>query len=360
MPISVMCQHCSAKMTAKDELRGRTVRCPKCQQSIVVEGPSKTATAASSQVARVHEERSEDVPRPKTQATSGATDSSQAGETTPAKSAQKSSRTKPRGADLPKDPDERYRAIQTIAIKGFDGNIEPVRSPLAYRAGMLLALGVMVLLPLVYIALIGVVGYAVYWHAVTNTGIFSMAAEARGRNSGKAMIFALMVYAAPILIGIILIAFMFKPLFSKPERSRKPRTLSREKEPLLFAFVDRLCDAVHAPRPKQIDVDLQVNASASFRNGIWSMFGSDLTLTLGLPLVAGLNMKNLPASWRMSSDTSLKALACELLMSFGRSLIGFSEWSMNAINGTPSSKNGRRSPTCALVGSSISRAAWFG
>lgn len=287
MPISVMCQHCSAKMTAKDELLGKTVKCPKCRESIVIEGAQKpvapTGVAPQSRVA----DKTQETSRPKAQA-KALDEAVEVAEVAPPRA----KRSAAKKSDLPDDPEQRYRAMQTIAIRGFDGNIDPIHSPLTYRAGMFLALCVMVVLPIVYVALIGLVGYGVYWHAVTNTGIFQLASETRGRNSGRAYLMALAVYSAPILIGIILVAFMFKPLFSKPERARKPRTLSREKEPLLFAFVDRLCDAVHAPRPKQIDVDLQVNASASFRNGVWSMFGSDLTLTLGLPLIAGLSMKN--------------------------------------------------------------------
>jgi len=84
---------------------------------------------------------------------------------------------------------------------------------------------------------------------------------------------------------------MLKPLFSRPAVRRKPQSLKREEEPLLFAFVERVCEAVHAPKPRRIDLDCQVNASASFRRGLWSMLGRDLVLTLGMPLVAGFNMR---------------------------------------------------------------------
>ncbi len=57
-------------------------------------------------------------------------------------------------------------------------------------------------------------------------------------------------------------------------------------------FIDRLCDAVHAPRPRRIDVDCQVNASAGFRRGMLSMLlGRDPVLTIGLPFVAGMNAR---------------------------------------------------------------------
>lgn len=178
-----------------------------------------------------------------------------------------------------------YEELQTIVMRAVEGEIEPVRTPLSYRLGILLALVVMVALPLIYIGLIGLAGYGVYYHAVNHTGIMT---SVRG---GRAMVMAAIVYLSPVIIGGILVLFMFKPLFSRPSRGRGPRKLDREKEPLLFAFVDRLCDAVHAPRPKRIEADLQVNASAGFRQGMWSMLGSDLVLTIGLPLVAGLNMR---------------------------------------------------------------------
>jgi hypothetical protein len=86
---------------------------------------------------------------------------------------------------------------------------------------------------------------------------------------------------------------MIKPLFARTERGGRTRSLRREAEPLLFAFVDRICETVGSPRPKQIDVDCEVNASARFRRGMLSMVGSDLVLTIGMPLVAGLNTRQL-------------------------------------------------------------------
>ncbi|MHC4875867.1 MAG: M48 family metallopeptidase [Planctomycetota bacterium] len=195
-------------------------------------------------------------------------------------------------AGLPRDPAARYRKLETDVIRAVEGSIEPVRVPITYRIGILLVLLVMVLLPLIYLGLIAAVGYAVYWHAVSHTGLLTAdLGVTSGRNAARAHAFAALLYVAPMIIGAILVLFMFKPLLSRPSRQRKSRPLSRDKEPLLFAFVDRLCDAVHAPRPRRIDVDLQVNASAGFRAGLLSMLGSDLVLTIGLPLVAGLNMR---------------------------------------------------------------------
>jgi Zn-dependent protease with chaperone function len=94
-----------------------------------------------------------------------------------------------------------------------------------------------------------------------------------------------------LVAGAILVVFMIKPLFAKPSKRSKPRSLNRTQEPLLFAFVDRVCAAVGSPRPSRIDVDCNVNAAAGFRRGIWSMAGDDMVLVIGLPLVAGMNLR---------------------------------------------------------------------
>jgi Zn-dependent protease with chaperone function len=174
--------------------------------------------------------------------------------------------------------------LQQKVLSAFNGNIEPVKTSISYRIGILAVTVVMLVLPLIYIGLIALVGYGVYYHMVNHAGIMT---SVRGRGA----ILAVLVYLAPLAIGGILVLFMFKPLFSRPTRFQRRRSLVRENEPVLFAFVDRICEAVGAAKPKRIDVDCEVNASASFRRGMFSMLGSDLVLTIGMPLVAGLSMR---------------------------------------------------------------------
>ncbi|HUG66574.1 MAG TPA: M48 family metallopeptidase [Pirellulaceae bacterium] len=170
-------------------------------------------------------------------------------------------------------------------LNAFESNIEPVKVESAYRFKILLVTAVMAALPLVYIGFIGLVGSAVLYHLTQHVGILSAV-------RGRAVIFAFLLYLAPIVIGGITIVFMFKPLFARAVNDRRSRALTREGEPLLFAFVDRVAEAVGAPAPSRIEVDSDVNASASFRRGWLSMlWGSDLTLTVGVPLVAGLTMR---------------------------------------------------------------------
>lgn len=171
-------------------------------------------------------------------------------------------------------------------LAAIRGQIEPVRTSPMYVAGMALVALVMVLLPVVYLALILAVAWLLWYHATHSIVIFE---HARGRSAKGAF----GIYVAPLVIGGIVLLFMVKPLFAPRSREQEPEPLDPADEPFLFAFVNRLCEAVHAPAPREIRVDTEVNASAALRRGFWSMFGSDLTLTIGLPLAAGMSLRQL-------------------------------------------------------------------
>jgi len=62
-------------------------------------------------------------------------------------------------------------------------------------------------------------------------------------------------------------------------------------EPGLHLFIEKLCATIGAPRPSRIEVNCDVNASASFRGGLRGFLTGRMTLTIGLPLVAGLSLR---------------------------------------------------------------------
>jgi Zn-dependent protease with chaperone function len=170
-------------------------------------------------------------------------------------------------------------------VVALNGSIAPVRVGVLYRAGLLLVAVVMLLLPLVYLALVAGAGYLVYLHIVHDAFIVG------GR--GRVALLRLIVYLAPIFVGGILVLFMIKPLFAREKRVHAPLTVDEREQPVLHAFVRKLADIVGARRPKRIDVDCQVNASASFDEGFWGFIRGDLVLTIGLPLVTGLSARQL-------------------------------------------------------------------
>jgi hypothetical protein len=163
--------------------------------------------------------------------------------------------------------------------------MERVGTTVPYQLGILLTTIFMIVLPLVYVAVIGLVCLLVWWHMTHNHVILG---AARGRGA----ILTLIIYLAPLVIGGIVIVFMFKPLFAPPAKEGRRRSLTPTSDPLLFEFVERICGLVGAAMPRRIDVDCDINASASFRRGWLSLIlGHDLVLTIGMPLAAGLSLQ---------------------------------------------------------------------
>ncbi len=294
--ISFECPHCSSKYRVQPELAGKSARCKQCNVKMTIPSPpapkpvvkpapksaprpaSKPAPKVAPKPVKVEEE--EDVIY---EATVVSTPASTAPRPATSTSAKAPSISAPVAASR--------EASATVSLQEYLNSIRgPIRKvPLTmqYRVGLILSALLMLLLPVIYLGLIIAVAVGVVMYAIHGVAIFQV--ETSGRK-GAGLVIA---YVAPLIIGSILVLFMIKPLFAGSAKRTEKRWLSPQGEPKLFAFIEKLCESVHAPTPKRIDVDCDVNASASFRHGIWSMFGNDMVLTIGMPLVAGLNSREL-------------------------------------------------------------------
>jgi Zn-dependent protease with chaperone function len=210
------------------------------------------------------------------------------------------------------------------------GRIEPVRPTLLYRLWILIVAAVMVTLPLIYVAIIGLVIAAVAYHAIHSVSIFS---AVRG---SRALQVAAVVYIAPLLAGAMVVVLMIKPLFARPARGPKSRALDPGAEPLLYAFVDGVCDSVGAPRPARIEVDCQVNASAHRDGGILGVLGGKLILTIGLPFAAGVSLKQFAGvlahefgHFSQGAGMRLYGLIMRINLWFARVVYQRDEWDAN-------------------------------
>ena len=172
-------------------------------------------------------------------------------------------------------------------LSGFQGKIVRPKTSIFYHAGLVLVAATMLLLPLLYVAIAGAVAYAVYYHATHDFRAIT------DFNTFGIILFKLLIYFIPLLAGVVMVFFMFKPLLAGRPKSAQPLALNPASERLLYAFIEKICDIVGAPSPRRIDLDCQINAAAHFRRGFLSMFGDDLVLVLGLPLVANLTAREL-------------------------------------------------------------------
>lgn len=180
-------------------------------------------------------------------------------------------------------PGEPPLSVRLLA--GFSGRINPPRFSLLYQVSLSLVAGFMVLLPVLYLSLIAGVAWATWWYA-SHAGFLLT-----GRSySVHLFILLLVLYLGPLFAGATVVLFMFKPIFAPRARTVQPLAINPGAEPVLYAFICKICDLVRAPMPSMIALSCDVNASAGLRRGL---FSRELTLTLGLPLVAGLPVNQL-------------------------------------------------------------------
>jgi len=167
----------------------------------------------------------------------------------------------------------------------FAGTIGSTRLSWGYRAGLLVVALAMLLLPLIYLGVIAVAGAGVWWHLTRHAGWMHY--------TDSNIQWRAIAYGAPALAGLIVTFFMIKPLFAGRRRLREPLALDPHDHPQLFALIEEICRHVRAPIPRRVVVDCQVNASASFAPGWRSVIRRDLVLTIGLPLVYALTVREL-------------------------------------------------------------------
>ena len=170
------------------------------------------------------------------------------------------------------------------------GTVRPRRISVFYQLGLLMVAMFMVLLPAFYLVFAAALGYATYWYGVHGQVLLSSF-------TGEFYVFIIKVilYVGPLIGGAIAVIFMFKPILARPRRRAEPTELNPAQQPRLYQFIAHLCDMLQVPMPRRIYLDGELNASAGLRRGLGSFLGNDLVLTLGLPLVAGLNTRQLAA-----------------------------------------------------------------
>ena len=169
--------------------------------------------------------------------------------------------------------------------EAFTGEIPPVTLTMKYRIALAAVAVVMILLPVVYATFVASVASATLWHVLNNWDWF-----VPWRHWGSAY---LLLYAALGVVGAVLTAFMVKAFFAPAAKSSRPLKLSHQDDPLFFAFVDLIAQRVGAPMPVEIHVDCAANATASAKHGFIGLYSGHLVLTVGLPLIGGLNARQL-------------------------------------------------------------------
>ncbi|SFM94999.1 M48 family metallopeptidase [Marinobacter pelagius] len=153
---------------------------------------------------------------------------------------------------------------------------------LAYRVGLIAVMALSLMAPLFYLGLIVAVTGGLIWSL---TLIPAQLAET-GSIAG-----ALLTGSFSLMCGVFLL-FLARPLFI---RYPSPPTmqLDRQKHRRFFNLVDGLCQRMDLPPVQDIRVDNRVAASLGPSEGLRSLRRGELTLTVGLPLFAALDSRQM-------------------------------------------------------------------
>ena len=164
-------------------------------------------------------------------------------------------------------------------IDAFRDLDEPLTVSMVYKVGLVIVAFVLVLLLLFYVTLVGsclAAGVGLTLRALDQDGV----REPIAYGIGGALCF-------------IVFLFMIKPFLIIFRPRPEPFVVTADDEPGLFAFVERICAVLQAPMPSRICLTTEVNASVTCRHGLLSLFRNDFVLSIGLPLVHGLDLREL-------------------------------------------------------------------
>lgn len=168
----------------------------------------------------------------------------------------------------------------------FTGKVSRRRPTVGYRLAMWAGAGALVLMLAAYAGLVVALG----WFLVASVDDWMRWARA-GSGGALAAGGRTALFLGGLGMGALILGFLLRPFFVKPPRPAQPLALNPASEPLLFAFLHMVCEAVGAPRPARVEVDCRLNASVGFRRGTWRLGAEDWVMTLGMPLVAGLSLR---------------------------------------------------------------------
>lgn len=169
---------------------------------------------------------------------------------------------------------------QILKAISSDVDLPPVSR--SYVMGLLLTAAGVLLLPLLYLAVIALAcGCIVAFVRQSESLMLTWPPVLKG-----------LTIVGAVTCGILFVLGLLKPFLARSSAVKRPRALRRDAEPLLYEYVNRLCDSLGAPRPISICITCDLNAGAESRQSWLGWFGGrGMTLHLGLPLIAGLTLR---------------------------------------------------------------------
>lgn len=186
-----------------------------------------------------------------------------------------------RSPNKKRHPPKRITSAYLESIFSEDIPRAPVKK--GYKLGLVSVALLSMVAPAIYIGSVLLLVSGLYGYLVVVPQWWS---EIGG---GFPQLFLLIV---PPFTMVVLVMFMVKPIFARKGLSQG-YDLDWDDAPAFYYLVELMCRRIGVPVPTSIQIDNRVNASAGSANGLLGLLRGQLILTVGLPLVAGINARQL-------------------------------------------------------------------
>jgi Zn-dependent protease with chaperone function len=164
------------------------------------------------------------------------------------------------------------------------------KSKLTFGYMMAMAAVASVLITMVFVYFLLILVALAVWGAGDFFGLFSILDQ----DDLLVMVLGGMALIVFNVIMLLFVISLFKPIFSRRAYGgRRVWTLNRHEETKLFTLVENIARQIGAPIPKRIQTDMDANASASFKGGIFGLLTRSMVLTIGLPMVSAHDAREL-------------------------------------------------------------------
>jgi Zn-dependent protease with chaperone function len=165
----------------------------------------------------------------------------------------------------------------------FNGKMAPIKASRSYDIGLFLTLFLTLSIPVLYLTITGL--------AIYSTAVFMANISSWFDFQHFALIKGLIVFSI-LFMGTLLSFFLLRPLIPQSHH-HDDEILDPDAHPDLFYLIQALSRYMSVPMPSEIRMNHEVNASASLKDGIRGLKQGELVLTLGYPLISGMNTRQL-------------------------------------------------------------------
>ncbi|HEX9803939.1 MAG TPA: hypothetical protein VGB35_11815 [Gammaproteobacteria bacterium] len=162
----------------------------------------------------------------------------------------------------------------------------PLRQKWLLRPLLYLTATVEVLFGLLYLGLLLAVAGGLILRSLTSSWI--------GQYIDAPLLALLLQLLVIVLAGLFLL-LLLKPLLSLRLHLRQDIVVPAGQEPDLHAFIEDVCERIGAPMPVEIRLYNDADIRSAYHRGVAGFLQNRIVLTLGVPLVAGLNCSQLAA-----------------------------------------------------------------